>query len=213
MGRLADILHVSFAIRPEWNPEEELHWSNIHIETITSRQVQQLDGWSKVVHKLENIIRKELGVQHILQFKGKLDRISPGPGYVIDHPMWRTMLQNITLASGRGTPHGLTIPTSAQPRTTQQVIVQPPSFSPHHLPLSEDSALPLQLVNLAILPMSGRISILSLLGNLSHHILSCRLHHHRWPKYLQSYSQLQPTQILILQQDSTCWLIQVSVFM
>jgi hypothetical protein len=99
MDRLADVLHISFAVRPEWNPNEPLHWSNIHVETIESRQIQQLPGWADVVQKLTNIIQEELGVAHIMQFKNKLSRVSPTTGYQVDPETHRSLTSGIVLAA------------------------------------------------------------------------------------------------------------------
>lgn len=99
MDRVADILHVGFAIRPEWNPETPLHWSNIHVETIPSRQVAQLPGWGDIVARIGDILRKELGVAHLLQFCTKLEQISPGIGYRIDSETRRAIVGNIIISN------------------------------------------------------------------------------------------------------------------
>lgn len=52
MGRLADVLHIGFTVTPDWDLLEPLHPSNIQIETITSRQVQQVEGWDAIVSKI-----------------------------------------------------------------------------------------------------------------------------------------------------------------
>lgn len=98
MGRLADILHVGFAVRPDWNPTRTLHPSQVHVEVFTSRQVQQLAGWEGIVAKLRKIFQEELGVAHITQFQTKLHQVSPGPGYAIDPKTQRSMSRNIQLA-------------------------------------------------------------------------------------------------------------------
>jgi hypothetical protein len=60
MGRLADVLHVSFTIRPEWNPNEPLHPSAIQIEVVESHQISQFAGWSDIVERMTTMIRNDL---------------------------------------------------------------------------------------------------------------------------------------------------------
>lgn len=98
MGRLADILHIGFAVQPDWNPNEPLHASNIHVETFASRQVEQLTGWGTIVLKLQKIIQEELGVAHIMQFQTKLHQVSPGPGYRVDPETQQTISHGVQLA-------------------------------------------------------------------------------------------------------------------
>jgi hypothetical protein len=102
MGHLADVLHVSFVIRPEWNPTQPLHPSGIHVEVVESRQISQFVGWSGIVERMTDIIREDLGVPHIMQFKPKLEQVSPGFGYILDPTTRELMVRNITLATNIG---------------------------------------------------------------------------------------------------------------
>jgi len=56
MGHLADVLYVGFAIRPEWDATQPLHWSNIHVEAFTSCQVEQIPGWEAAIQKIKDDI-------------------------------------------------------------------------------------------------------------------------------------------------------------
>lgn len=177
MDRLADVLHISFAVRPEWNPNEPLHWSNIHVETIESRQIQQLPGWTDVVQRLTNIIQEELGVAHIMQFKNKLSRLSPTTGYQVDSETHRSLSSGIVLAasgvSALSTNQVLVVNThsvaithlsSLRAQNSRQ-ISDPPSLSPlpsstsqmnrYALPREQNQLLPVLAVS-----MSSQVSAL-----------------------------------------------------
>ena len=84
MGRLADVLYIGFAIRPEWNTAQPVHWSNIHAEVFTSRQVEQIPGWEAAVSKIGDDVCKEFGVSHISYFHQKLSQITPNAGHCVD---------------------------------------------------------------------------------------------------------------------------------
>ncbi|KAG1851167.1 hypothetical protein F4604DRAFT_1959244 [Suillus subluteus] len=99
LGRLADVLFVGFAIRPEWNPSQPLTPSNIDVEVICTRQLSQFPELSTTVTKLKDIVQCELGVPHLLQFRHKLHQLQPGPGYVLDPETRQAVVGNINLAT------------------------------------------------------------------------------------------------------------------
>ncbi|KAF7970979.1 hypothetical protein HWV62_22469 [Athelia sp. TMB] len=84
MGRLADVVHIGFTLRPEWDPSKALNVDDIEVTTIVSRQVEQMEGWKEIVARLADVVRREIGVPHILQFRTKLSQVTPPPGYTID---------------------------------------------------------------------------------------------------------------------------------
>jgi hypothetical protein len=102
MGQLADVLHVSFTIQPEWNLNEPLYPSAIQIEVVESRQISQFAGWSDIVEYMMTMIHNNLGVPHIMQFKPKLHQVSSGFGYELDLVMQGVMVRNIVLAQDAG---------------------------------------------------------------------------------------------------------------
>lgn len=104
MSRLANILHVGFVVRPDWNLSLPLHPANIKVETLASRQVMQLAGWDSVIAKIQKIVQEELVVAHIMQFRMKLNQVSPGPGYRVDPMTQKSISNDIQLAP--------TVPTS-----------------------------------------------------------------------------------------------------
>lgn len=99
MDRTADVLHIGFVVRPEWDPLVPLHWSNIHVETITSRQFGQLPGWAGIADRISDIVRQELGLTHLIQFREKLNQVSPRNGYLVDAETRAAMLGNLTLTA------------------------------------------------------------------------------------------------------------------
>ncbi|KZP08002.1 hypothetical protein FIBSPDRAFT_965201 [Athelia psychrophila] len=84
MARLADVVHIGFAVRAEWNPTVPVQLDNIEIVPTASRQVEQMDGWADVVIKMEDIFRREIALPHILQYSTKLKQIRPPPGHTLD---------------------------------------------------------------------------------------------------------------------------------
>ncbi|KAF7976738.1 hypothetical protein HWV62_5710 [Athelia sp. TMB] len=84
MGRLADVVHIGFTLRPEWDPSKPVNVDNIEVVTTISRQVEQMEGWKEIIDRLADMVRREIGVQHILQFRTKLSQVTPPPGYTFD---------------------------------------------------------------------------------------------------------------------------------
>lgn len=150
MSRLADVLHIGFAIRPEWNTSEPLRPCNIHVETIASRQTQQLVGWDGIVAKLRNIIQEELGTAHIMQFQTKLRQVSPGPGYQIDAETRQAISHNVRLASSQLPTIAPKTPTasrvvpfgSATPNTSTSTITKIHIFYKPHPHLTKSKSFP-----------------------------------------------------------------------
>ena len=95
----ANILHLGLSIWPEWDPSVPVHWSNIHIETIASRQFVQLPGWPAVTEKIADIVWQELALPHVMQFHDKLNQITPHSGYQIDPETQKVMVGNLTIAT------------------------------------------------------------------------------------------------------------------
>lgn len=85
MGRLCDAVHIGFVIRPEWDPSKTLNVEDIKVTTIISRQIEQIEGWSEIVDRLASVVRREIGLPHILQFRTKLSQVSPPPGYTLNN--------------------------------------------------------------------------------------------------------------------------------
>lgn len=139
MDRIADVLTVTFSVRPEWNPDVPLHWSNVHLETILSRQFAQLPGMTAVVEKMGDIVRRELALSHIFQFRQKLNQVSPRNGYLIDDETRAAMLGNITLATEDNEAEAFHTAPSLPP---QPVNIQPNPSPPSSSPLPSTSRLP-----------------------------------------------------------------------
>lgn len=99
MDRTADVLHLGLSVRPEWDPQVPVHWSNIHVDTIASRQFSQLPGWATIASKIADIVRQELALAHVMQFRAKLNQITPGHGYLVDAETRAAMVGNITMAT------------------------------------------------------------------------------------------------------------------
>ncbi|KAG1869620.1 hypothetical protein F4604DRAFT_1927023 [Suillus subluteus] len=104
MSRLSDVLFVGFAVRPEWDLNEPLHWSNIHVETIVSEQVPQSSSMRNALNLLTTTIRKEIAVPHIMGYRARLNEITPGAGYVIDVTTHQIRLQDVVLAGAPSQP-------------------------------------------------------------------------------------------------------------
>ncbi|KAG1888203.1 hypothetical protein F4604DRAFT_1950679 [Suillus subluteus] len=123
LGRLADVLFVGFAIRPEWNPSQPLTPSNIDVE---------FPELSTTVTKLKDIVQRELGVPHLLQFRHKLHQLQPGPGYVLDPETRQAVVGNINLA------------TAVDRSGSSRLDVLPSSATtPHHTHTNSTSAMTL----------------------------------------------------------------------
>ena len=99
MDHTANILHLGLSVRPEWDPSVPVHWSNIHIETIASRQFVQLPGWPAIAEKIADIVQRELSLPHVMQFRDKLNQITPRSGYQIDPETRKVMVGNLTIAT------------------------------------------------------------------------------------------------------------------
>ena len=99
MDCTTDILHPGLSIQPEWDPSVPVHWSNIHIETIASRQFAQLPSWPTVTEKIANIMQRELALPHVMQFHDKLNQITHHSGYQIDPETQKVMVGNLTIAT------------------------------------------------------------------------------------------------------------------
>ena len=99
MDCTADILHLGLSVWPEWDPSVPVHWSNIHIETIASRQFAQLPGWPAITEKIADIVQQELALPHVIQFCDKLNQITPCSGYQIDPETQKVMVGNLTVAT------------------------------------------------------------------------------------------------------------------
>ncbi|KAF7964988.1 hypothetical protein HWV62_1174 [Athelia sp. TMB] len=84
MARLADVVHIGFAVRAEWNPTLPITLDSIEIVPTVTRQIEQMNGWSAVVEKMEAIFRREIALPHILQYATKLGQIRPPPGNTLD---------------------------------------------------------------------------------------------------------------------------------
>ena len=94
MDHTTNILHLSLSVQPEWNPSVPVHWSNIHIETIASRQFVQLPIWPAVTEKIADIVWQELALPHVMQFCDKLNQITLHSGYQIDPGAQKVMAGN-----------------------------------------------------------------------------------------------------------------------
>ena len=99
MDHTTNILHLGLSIRPEWDPSVPVHWSNIYIETIASRQFAQLPGWPAVTEKIADIVQWELALPHVMQFHDKLNQITPCSGYQINPETQKVIVGNLTIAT------------------------------------------------------------------------------------------------------------------
>lgn len=126
MDRTADVMHLSLSVRPEWDPTVPVHWSNIHVETVASRHFIQLPGWAGIADRITNIVRRELALAHVMQFREKLNQVTPRNGYLVDDETRAAMVGNLTIA----TEVDEAIPPLPQPSANNQ----PPPLSPSPLP-------------------------------------------------------------------------------
>ncbi|KAF7984186.1 hypothetical protein HWV62_16878 [Athelia sp. TMB] len=133
MGRLADVVYIGFAVRPEWNPTIPLKLEDISIVPTVSRQVEQMDGWADVVKKIEDIIRREIALPHILQFRTKLEQITPPPGYALDDATRNSIHFPLRLDTGVGSIANAPTPTaSVAPTPTTSSRIPSRSTLPAH---------------------------------------------------------------------------------
>lgn len=144
VSRLADVLVIGFAVRPEWNPNEPLEPSRINVEKIVSRQVQQVAGMPAIVNRLEEIVKEQLAATHILGFRDRLHQVSPGAGYEVDPQTHRLVSHNVHLASAP------TEPSPPSPHTP------PRSTAPLRAPIS-----PLQMYPAASLVVGSSAALSS----------------------------------------------------
>lgn len=150
MDRVADVLSLTIAVQPEWNRDEKLHWNKIEMEIIPSRQFAQLPGFKGVLDRISNLVRQELALEHILQFRDKLNQVSPGAGYGVDVATQDIIARRIDLeppsalypalpsthptSAAFPTPSHPLLPASRYPETSRSgpsiQMSQPPSPSP-----------------------------------------------------------------------------------
>lgn len=150
MDRVADVLSLTIAVQPEWNRDEKLHWNKIEMEIIPSRQFAQLPGFKGVLDRISNLVRQELALAHILQFRDKLNQVSPGAGYGVDVATQDIIARRIDLeppsalypalpsthptSAAFPTPSHPLLPASRYPETSRSgpsiQMSQPPSPSP-----------------------------------------------------------------------------------
>ncbi|KIK33284.1 hypothetical protein CY34DRAFT_18465 [Suillus luteus UH-Slu-Lm8-n1] len=130
LGRLADVLFIGFAIRPEPNPSQP---SDIDVEVICTRQISQFPELSAVVTRLKDTVQRDLGVPHLQQFQRKLHRLQPGRSNVIDsqtQAVTRNTNSTTTVhRSGLSQPNVPTSPTTPQ-RTTSTSLSTPLRSTP-----------------------------------------------------------------------------------
>ncbi|KAI0744407.1 hypothetical protein C8Q76DRAFT_687840 [Earliella scabrosa] len=98
-ARLADVLFVGFAVRPEWDAGTPLSAAGVEVKVVASRQFQQNPAYSRVLDKLQSIVREELAIPHILHFPDRLLEVTPGPGYAFDQATRRIITNPIRLAT------------------------------------------------------------------------------------------------------------------
>ncbi|PSS29558.1 hypothetical protein PHLCEN_2v2957, partial [Hermanssonia centrifuga] len=99
ISRLADVLFVGFAVRPDWNSNHELSLEGIHIEQVFSRQLQQNPRYREALDKLERIVREDLAFPHIYGFPSRLDTVTNGSGYLVNKATHRILSTQRSLAS------------------------------------------------------------------------------------------------------------------
>ncbi|KAF7977126.1 hypothetical protein HWV62_4744 [Athelia sp. TMB] len=164
MGRLADVVHIGFSVRPEWNTVFPLKLESIHIVPTVSRQIEQMDGWAGAVSKMEEIFRREIALPHIIQYRTKLNQIQPPPGYTLDdetrssihHPIRLHPSVEITphmSSSSSSAPATSSVPSGTShlpasqtpPSVTQQIpLLASPTPAPRSIPTLTPIAEPLQ---------------------------------------------------------------------
>lgn len=97
MGRVADVLHISFSVKPEWFPSQYLDPSLIEVETTTSRQVAQTEGWAEIIDRMKEIVQYELAPAHIMKYQQKLNEAVPVLDYTVDNATANSMSKAVQL--------------------------------------------------------------------------------------------------------------------
>lgn len=159
MGRAADVLHVSFTVSPEWTPSQLLDPFYIHVETITSRQVEQTVEWAGIVSRMKDIVQYELAPAHIMRYHQKLNEILPSTGYAVDRSTDASMSKTVVLDMSSNAKFGTACARSALacfgPR---QQPVQSPARSPVVPPTpSKKTQCPPPPLHIAALPTISKV--------------------------------------------------------
>ncbi|KAG2121453.1 hypothetical protein DEU56DRAFT_704994, partial [Suillus clintonianus] len=81
MARIADALFIGFSLRPEWDPMQPLHTSDITVDVVTTRQFEQVPHFKRVAERLRETFVQEIAMLHIWHLQDKLNKVTPGPGY------------------------------------------------------------------------------------------------------------------------------------
>lgn len=85
MSRLSDSGVLVFSYKTSWDSRDPLKAADIDVDVVLSRYLQQHFGeHSDLITDMKNLICKHLALQHIIDFKQRLQQVDPGPGYSID---------------------------------------------------------------------------------------------------------------------------------